>query len=210
LSEIGASVIETPDLDKLLADDEVRKYKFEKPVAKAEREPFIVLHTSGSTGLPKPIEIVNGFMHIYDEKHLLPSLGGFQCIYYLLENCKLLLSMPPFHVSISYELKAYESRTSLVSLTYKLQLVGIVAGIVWPLYFNVHLICQPSGRPVSAVSIEEALDYANPDTLFTAPSILEELSQSPTALEKLSRLKTITFAGGKRLKASKSMFGFRS
>jgi hypothetical protein len=62
-----------------------------------------VLHTSGSTGLPKPIELAHGYYLGFDKQQLLPELNGFPHIFTALSGNRTLLSMPPFHVSTLYE-----------------------------------------------------------------------------------------------------------
>jgi hypothetical protein len=86
---------------------------------------------------------------------------------------------------------------NLISSLTESQAAGIIIGIFMPLFLQTHVICLPSGRPISSDLIGEALEHANLDNLSTAPSILEDLSQSPDTLERLSRLKSISYGGGK-------------
>ena len=44
--------------------------------------------------------------------------------------------------------------------------------------------------------IDELLDNVNVDACFLAPSVLEDISQSETSLEKLRKLKYVEFGGG--------------
>ncbi|TGO54745.1 hypothetical protein BELL_1497g00010 [Botrytis elliptica] len=50
----GARAIECPDVDELL-DNIYPHYPFNKTFEQARKEPLVVLHTSGTTGFPKPI-----------------------------------------------------------------------------------------------------------------------------------------------------------
>ena len=81
-----------------------------------------------------------------------------------------------------------------------------MTGLFLTFFLQAHLICLPSERPLSSHLIEEALDYADLDGLIIAPSILEDLSQSSTAVEKLSRMKSVVYGGGTFLYISESYY----
>jgi hypothetical protein len=57
-------------------------------------------------------------------------------------------------------------------------------------------IWHPANRPLSASLVEEMLDSIQIDLLFVAPSILEDMSQFPDAVAKLSKLQAVHFGGG--------------
>jgi hypothetical protein len=83
-------------------------------------------------------------------------------------------------------------------------------GIFVPLFLQAHVVCLPSGRPTSLHLIEEALDYADLERLLIAPSILEELSQSSTTLDKLSRLDSISYSGGENGHVPENQYNTRA
>jgi acyl-CoA synthetase (AMP-forming)/AMP-acid ligase II len=91
-----------PELPVLLAKGQAREYKFNKAVEEAEAEPFIVLHTSGSTGLPKPIVLPHGYYFGIDRQQQLPNINGHPPTLSAFRGHRTLLSMPPFHVSTLY------------------------------------------------------------------------------------------------------------
>lgn len=76
-----------------------------------------------------------------------------------------------------------------------------MAAILWslaaPLYFDEIIMWPPVGRPISADPIDDALDYVGIDIFCTGPSVLEELSQSQASLDRLRKLKSVVFGGGK-------------
>lgn len=77
LKQARASVTEVLELEGLLAIGEVREYKFTRTAEQAGAEPFLVLHTSGSTGLPKPIVIPHSYYFSFDNQKALPQFNGF-------------------------------------------------------------------------------------------------------------------------------------
>lgn len=48
-------VLDVPALEELMDTTPVSEYPYHKTFDEAKFDPFVVLHTSGSTGLPKPI-----------------------------------------------------------------------------------------------------------------------------------------------------------
>ena len=49
--------------------------------------------------------------------------------------------------------------------------------------------------------IDDLLDNVKADGMFLAPSVLEDLSQSETSLERLRKVKFVEFGGGKLLES---------
>lgn len=74
------TTIDLPSQLELLAvdkvDDHVPVYPYDKTFDEARQDPFVVMHTSGSTGLPKPIRVPNGSLATVDAQHLLPAVEG--------------------------------------------------------------------------------------------------------------------------------------
>ncbi|CAM6002878.1 unnamed protein product [Sphagnum balticum] len=69
-------VIELPGLDELLDAEAAEPYPYTKTFDQAIRDPFCLLHTSGSTGLPKPIGWSHGLIGTMDAVRLLPPTDG--------------------------------------------------------------------------------------------------------------------------------------
>ncbi len=72
----------------------------------------------------------------------------------------------------------------------------ILQNLLVALYFDQTTVWPPAGRPVSADLIDDLLENVSVDLVFSAPSTLEELSQSQASLEKLKKVKYAQYAGG--------------
>lgn len=68
-------VVEIPSTQHWIEDGLEEPYHYTKTFADARSEPFVVLHTSGSTGMPKPIIQTHGTLSPLDAFEKLPSLG---------------------------------------------------------------------------------------------------------------------------------------
>ena len=89
-------------LKTLLHGDFVEHYEYSKTFEEAARDPFIIVHTSGSTGLPKPIILYHGGVAAVDSQHLISPLGRFDAMVKLSEDpVRIFTILPPFHVGPS-------------------------------------------------------------------------------------------------------------
>ncbi|KAI1085939.1 hypothetical protein F5B19DRAFT_244352 [Rostrohypoxylon terebratum] len=52
------------------------RYPYYKEFEEAMNDPLLVLHSSGSTGLPKPITMTNGSFAVLDYERTLPATPG--------------------------------------------------------------------------------------------------------------------------------------
>ena len=96
--------------DDWINQESVSHYPFEKTFEEAAHDPFIVIHTSGSTGLPKPITMHHGGLASIDAHHLMPPLNGYQSMVNLIElrgDERIFSGMPPFHVSCPIPLSGF-------------------------------------------------------------------------------------------------------
>jgi acyl-CoA synthetase (AMP-forming)/AMP-acid ligase II len=95
-----------PELLDLLHEELVPEYPYTKTFTEARQEPFVVLHTSGSTGLPKPIVVPNGSLATPDAHHLLPTIEGRSTFTQFFETpYRVYSTFPNFHVSNMFLLK---------------------------------------------------------------------------------------------------------
>lgn len=69
-------VLAIAEVDELLSEEPVTKYAYEKSFDDASEEPFCVMHTSGSTGHPKPIFWKHSMLATLDATRLLPEHHG--------------------------------------------------------------------------------------------------------------------------------------
>lgn len=100
LEEYKMQRLQIPRLDELLEHTHP-DYPFDRSFSDARNEPLVVLHTSGTTGLPKPIIWTHDWAASFGGQRLLTSPPGFELSDALLLRTRILSLMPPFHVSHS-------------------------------------------------------------------------------------------------------------
>ena len=101
----GLHIHEVPRLEQMIA---IRSalYPYNKTFEEAKKDTVVVLHTSGSTGHPKPIRINNAFLSRIDLDILAPLPSGTMLAGVTLSRRKRLnyLGAPLFHMSGQYML----------------------------------------------------------------------------------------------------------
>jgi acyl-CoA synthetase (AMP-forming)/AMP-acid ligase II len=162
-----------PELLELLDEGDVPIYAYMKTFDEARQDPFVVLHTSGSTGLPKPIVVPNGSLATVDAHHLLPPVEGrLTQAQYFEEPHRAYSTFPNFHS----------------------------AGMVWcfamPFWFELSIVLGPAMAPVNLDLINAMFDHGNVDGSLLAPSTLEAISKEPASLERMSKTLFTCFGGG--------------
>lgn len=104
LQEKYMRVLELPSVDELLEADSTELFVFGKAFESVINEPFCILHTSGTTGVPKPILWTHGLIGTMDAVRLLPPIEGDGGLAPWTDNWnegdRIYSSFPMSHVSV--------------------------------------------------------------------------------------------------------------
>ncbi|KAI1166564.1 hypothetical protein F5B18DRAFT_54086 [Nemania serpens] len=154
-------------------DAGTKPYPSTKNFTEAKGEPFVVLHTSGSTGLPKPIVQTHG------TASALCAFADTECrqttVPAMFRGKRVYLTFPLFHCAgISMLLPGCLSSGCTIVLA------------AFP----------PSADVMNGVHL-----YGNVQHTILVPATLEALVKNPDHLDNLSRLEQITYGGGPVTKA---------
>ncbi|KAI1108654.1 nonribosomal peptide synthetase [Nemania sp. NC0429] len=174
LREREMHAFEVGSLESWLPEHEVEPFPYAKTFDEAEWDPFCVLHTSGSTGIPKPIVARQGMLAISDQYIVKPDWEGREFFMKSMSHGskRTFIPMPLFHAAGLY---SFFSKTLLYESPVALGLAD---------------------RPLSAESVLECLEHANAHIAMLPPAIVEDMSQSDTYVEALAKLKAVYFGGG--------------
>lgn len=163
-----------PELKELLDESPVEIYPYAKSFEEAQMDPCLVLHTTGSTGLPKPITWKVGILSTYEAWRTIPHVDGYVPTTEIYQQSKrAYTSLPLYHTS------------------------GLNAGITWTLLCGVTLVYGAPHVVPSAFYVDAMHKYAGVDASMGAPSIYEELSVDSESLQRINKLHYIVASGGK-------------
>ncbi|KAI1409738.1 acetyl-CoA synthetase-like protein [Hypoxylon sp. FL1857] len=148
--------------------------EYERTFEQGEWDPFVVLHTSGSSGFPKPIHVRQGWLVAIEEfKNIPPKNGVYMWTVEIDRRAKRhIIPMPFFHAS------------GLYFATF----LGILCGS--PCVFPI------GSKPLTADLMAEYIEYSGGESVLSPPSILEEMRKVPAHVEALKKLKCVLFGGG--------------
>ncbi|KAI1081041.1 putative NRPS-like enzyme [Whalleya microplaca] len=161
-----------PDLEQLLDDTLVPLYPYTKTFVEACNDPCLVLHTTGSTGLPKPITWKIGILSTYEAWRTIPQVNGYVPTTEIYQQARrAYTSMPLFHTS------------------------GLNSAITWSLLLGVTLVYGAPNVVPNSVYTDEMHKYAKVDASLGAPSLYEELSRDVKSLKWISKLQYVVASG---------------
>ncbi|KAL4860612.1 hypothetical protein BDV12DRAFT_209040 [Aspergillus spectabilis] len=163
--------LEVPSVFELLdATIEPKHYPFTKTFEDLEDEVAFIIHSSGTTGMPKPVPLTHGFLGAWDKTPQLIPAGRKSAFWNDVAPGSLVFSVTPnFH------------------------LMGLL-GLIESIFRGLPLVSCPDG-PLSVQVLTETIQATKPTIAMLPPSILEEMSHSPAALEALSIVRYVIFAG---------------
>ncbi|CEF76455.1 hypothetical protein FGSG_08184 [Fusarium graminearum PH-1] len=171
-------VMHLPLLSELLPEDEsemedVKPFPYTKCWEDAINDTFCILHTSGSTGLSKPIKWTHGLIGTVDAVRLLPPHEG----------------MEPWA-------KGWDDGDTLYSTFPMSHGAGILMDVVIAPLFGLHCVLGPRDVIPNLELISSLADHIEIDIWSMIPSLSDELGEAPDILPKLSRSKFICASGG--------------
>ncbi|KAB8258604.1 hypothetical protein BDV32DRAFT_68400 [Aspergillus pseudonomiae] len=146
-------------------------YPFTKTFAEAENDVAFIIHSSGTTGMPKPVPLTHGFVATLDSVGFLPTPVGRRVAAPNdpTSNNLVLVTTPFFH------------------------LMGLY-GLTSAIFHNTPFVNLPD-KPVSVDLVLDTIRATNPTITLLAPAILEDISQTQAGLNCLGTLNAVIYAG---------------
>ncbi|CAI7614800.1 unnamed protein product [Penicillium glandicola] len=165
-------IFQVPTMKRILGDESgLHHYPYTKSYADAENDRICIIHSSGTTGMPKPVYLTNGYFMTFDStSHLAKPAGRQPTMFHDLDQTQLVLVTTPFF-----------------------HIMGLIP-CLFSVWFGVPTLVGPD-KPLSVDHMIDLLRTARPTVAFCAPSILEDLSHSDKALACLKGLKSVYFGG---------------
>lgn len=164
-----------PPLDELLTARPVPvPYTFD--FDQVRREPILILHSSGSTGIPKPVTMTHGSFAVVDNDRNFPTIPGRRnhdlTTWDFPPGSYLYVPFPPFH------------------------LAGFFNNVMLPVFTKTVPVFGPPTRLPSGGLAAQILRSLDVRGCFLPPTIAAELYHEPDGPDLLKRLDVLCYAGG--------------
>ena len=163
-------------LDELL-EATARPFPYNLTFEEAVRHPIVVLHSSGSTGMPKPVVMTHGSFATVDNDRNFPTVPGRKNHDLTIWDFqgtigRIYEPFPPFH------------------------LAGFMNKIMVPLYTHTIPVFGPPLMPPSGALVAEIMQQQELRGSILPPAVVEQLLDEPNGLEYFKKLEVLCFAGG--------------
>ena len=163
--------INVPELHAWLNDSPTMCFPYRKLFKEASREPFAVVQTSGSTGLPKPIVVTHGTLAASDAYHARLEPGR-QTVLDIFRDKRCLVTLPQFHIA------------------------GIDFVLAKPCYYGMIPVFAPFDAQLNVDLVGSIHKLNVVQCSILPPSIIEDIAKIRSYLTDLRKLHVIAFGGG--------------
>ena len=163
--------VTVPELEKWLDSEDALPFPFAKSFEEARYETFVVSHTSGSTGVPKLIEVTHGTFSAQDHFQSLPSQGAPPTVLESFKKIRMHVALPLFHSA------AYFCFFSAAT------------------YYNMTTVVAPAVALTAEVA-DAVHRHGNVQACCLPPSILVDISKDNHYLENLKGMRFAMYGGG--------------
>lgn len=171
--ERSLKLLTIDSLSNILEDSQTAHYPYDKTFEAAASEPYVVLHSSGSTANPKPIYWKHSTVSTLDATRLLPEWQGYRPWTDIFAKDQRLFSAFPFFHGAG----------------------AIMNTLVNAFYETVNVIGPPFASPTLSL-IDSLLDNVKIDRWSIIPSIVDEIGDDETVHSKFNKQQVIIASGG--------------
>ncbi|KAI1821146.1 acetyl-CoA synthetase-like protein [Xylaria intraflava] len=169
--------VRVPDLDDLLdLNDRAENYPYTKTYEEAAFDPYVCIHTSGTTGTPKPVLFNHAIMHTTFDQVLLPDVDGRPHVTGHFNpglGTRVLLPVSPHHLSSAM-------------LGTLLSFLG--GGVLVLPYRNRDLTLNDP--------ILDIITYSKVTVAGLVPYIMEAVARKPNPGDHIKQFKSVFYGGG--------------
>ncbi|CAG7924802.1 unnamed protein product [Penicillium olsonii] len=149
-----------------------RCYPYDTAYHTIEDETAIIIHSSGTTGVPKPIHLTHGFLGTMDKQgQIAVPKGRVSAIPKKTGQNYLFLSTAPFF-----------------------HLMGIYA-VAMSVFHEAPFVYPPPTATLAVETLIEVISVTHPTVAVITPALVEAVGQSTSALEALSALEMVCIGG---------------
>ncbi|KAH7084377.1 hypothetical protein FB567DRAFT_629884 [Paraphoma chrysanthemicola] len=168
---VSLTLYDFPDLKFFTDATPAPHFPYGKSWEQGRKDTLWIVHTSGSTGNPKPVFRYLDSAAASGANTLMPKINGRSLLLHDFFDSRAYLTFPLFHTA------------------------GLANGLLWPLFNGTTIVLGPQ-KPVELELMKDVIRWAKPDTIFTAPSIVQDIAKDDEFLRLLETVRSIACGGG--------------
>ncbi|KAF2705779.1 putative AMP-binding enzyme [Pleomassaria siparia CBS 279.74] len=170
-SGIEAPALQVPPLSDWLFNEHLASFHFEKSPDDAKNDPWLIFHTSGTTGLPKLITYTHGMMAALHDAKGMPDAEDKSMLNHF-ANRRWYTPLPSLHV------------------------VGMVVALQFPILCGGVVVIGPAGSgPTTPTAAREVMIHGQVQGSMVSPALIDDMCATAEGLECLRNLDCLYFAG---------------
>ncbi|CRG91279.1 Mediator of RNA polymerase II transcription subunit 12-like protein [Talaromyces islandicus] len=162
-----------------MVDNPADVYVYERQFSESENETSVIVHSSGTTGFPKPVNITHGYWTAMDNLFLLPVPPGRRA-------CGLMNAAPG---------------RRFFSMAPYFHLMGIYLSVISICHWAPFVLTPPE-KPLTVELLARIIDETNPTVTLLLPSLIEDLLSTEKGRTTLERFEKIYFGGAPLAKSA--------
>ncbi|KAH8812304.1 hypothetical protein F5884DRAFT_750614 [Xylogone sp. PMI_703] len=171
----GIDSLEFPSLEELLKEDTqiISPYPYTNTWDEAKNEIVCIIHTSGTTGMPKPIYLRNGFMSAFDSWNIIFSRHTRKITYRHMMNTRSLTTCAPQW------------------------LAGLAFSLNAATFIGTTTVMLPPDMtfPLSRDAVMKICEHTSATSIITPPSLIEDFYHDDKAFSFLKSLDYVCYLG---------------
>ncbi|KAF9893545.1 hypothetical protein FE257_010857 [Aspergillus nanangensis] len=161
-------MIVMPGLDEFLKDTVATPCVYTKTWDEAKDDPWMVFHTSETTGHPKPIAYTHRMMAFPDAAAAIEGLE--ECLIHYLPQCRWHTPLPTLH------------------------LLGTMFVLSMPTFLNMVAVIGPPTFP-SPETMEQMIQFGRVEGILVPPAVIDATCRTASGLAILRQLKYVFYVG---------------
>ena len=177
-----------PNVEFFLNESSVEQYPYSKTWEEARKDPYVVMHSSGTTGTPKVLILKQGTVAAHDAFQRFPDFGEEPWYGQCWAGKRVATSFPWVHA-------------------------GGVLLLSCAIYYSFSIVIA-NDWPLDGKAANYLHANGNVQAAWYSPSVLVDTARDPTYLENISKLDNVSYAGGilpihvgKAIRARTHLFG---
>ncbi|KAI0813826.1 hypothetical protein GGR55DRAFT_702803 [Xylaria sp. FL0064] len=163
-----------PSFDKMVKSAALN-FPYVKTFDEAYNDPAIVLHSSGSTGIPKPITMTHGSFAVLDNEHNLPEVPGRK--------------------NRNWSMWTFEGEARVYTVFPFFHLAGFLCYSLQPIFMNASPVLGPPHMIPDEALLKSVMKHQKLRSIFLPPAVIEQLLHEPNGIDLFRGLDFLVHSG---------------